>query len=360
MKKILDMRALFLVVFLLLNIYYLAVKPELYESRTSLMVRDLGSSSSSATIGLSILGAGDDSVLKDSMVVQEYLESLDMFLLLDNEHKLKVHYKSGNLDIIERLNADATIEKVLEFYNKRLMIVYDEMSGLLHISFSHTNPDKAQEILKFLVSQVEFSLNEFNRKKAKKHLKFIESEYENSKKNMADSSLILEQYQNKHLLLDPTAEATSSSSIISNLESMLTQKNIAYKTKSAYLNSNNYELKALKSEIKEITASLKNAKKGLAGDGDQNLNKVIFEYNKLKLQHEFDIEIYKNNLLQLETTKIDVIKSAKTLSIISKPNLPDGYTYPNKPKVFITILVVMLLIYGIFSMLLSIIRDHKE
>ncbi|MDQ1268598.1 MAG: capsular polysaccharide transport system permease protein, partial [Campylobacterota bacterium] len=86
----------------------------------------------------------------------------------------------------------------------------------------------------------------------------------------------------------------------------------------------------------------------------------MFEYEKLKLQLEFDTEVYKNALLQLETTKLDVSKEAKMLSIISKPNLPDGYTYPDKPRVFITILIIMLLMYGIFSMLNSIIKDHKE
>ena len=78
------------------------------------------------------------------------------------------------------------------------------------------------------------------------------------------------------------------------------------------------------------------------------------------MQAEFDIEVYKNSLLQLETTKIDVLKEAKTLSVVSKPNLPDGYTYPNKPKVFVTLVIMMLLMYGIFSMLGAIIKDHKE
>ncbi|RUA00706.1 MAG: hypothetical protein DSY88_10440 [Candidatus Poseidoniales archaeon] len=88
--------------------------------------------------------------------------------------------------------------------------------------------------------------------------------------------------------------------------------------------------------------------------------RVLLEYEKLKMQLEFDTEVYKNALIQLETTKLDVLKEAKTLSTVSKPNLPDGYTYPNKPKVFITLVIVILLMYGIFSMLGAIIRDHKE
>ena len=360
MKKVLDTRSIFAIIFMLLSLYFLVIKAELYESKTALMVRDLSSSSPAASLGLSILGVGTSSQLQDSMVVQEYLLSLDMFLLLDKEFGLIEHYKSNQLDFIERLTRDATMEKTLEFYQKRLLINYDEVSAILHLSYAHTDPKTAQEILQFMVSRVEYELNEFNRRKAKKQLKFIEIEHDKNKKKMDESSAILEAYQNNKLLLDPTTKAISSSSIIANLEATLTQKRIEYKTKSSYLNANNYEVVALKDEIKEIKRSLANAKRSLTGTSKSRLNKILFEYEKLKMQLEFDTEVYKNALIQLETIKLDALKEAKTLSIVSKPNLPDGYTYPNKPKVFITLVIVMLLMYGVFSMLNAIIRDHKE
>ncbi|HIM75975.1 MAG TPA: hypothetical protein EYM48_07390 [Campylobacterales bacterium] len=353
-------RLLFVISFLLALTYTMFIKAELYESKTALIVRDLSASSQTTNLGLSILGVGSSSQLQDSMVVQEYLLSLDIFLLLDKEFGLIRHYKSDELDFLERLASDATMEKTLEFYQKRLLIDYDEVSGILHLAYAHTNPKTAQEILEFIVNRVEYELNEFNRRKAKKQLKFIEIEHDKDKKKMHKSSAILEAYQNNHLLLDPTTKATSSSSIIANLEAILTQKSIEYKTKSVYLNSNNYEILALKTEIKEIKRSLANTQRGLTGTRKSRLNKILYEYEKLKMQLEFDKEIYKNALVQLETTKLDVLKEAKTLSTVSKPNLPDGYTYPNKPKVFITLVIVMLLMYGIFSMLGAIIRDHKE
>ena len=360
MKKILNTKLLFIIIFTLLSVYFLIVKSELYESRTALMVRDLSSVSTDSSFGLSLLGMGSSSGLQDSMVVQEYLLSLDMFLLLDEKFSLINHYKSYKLDVVERMFSDTTMEQSLEFYRKRFNVSYDDISGLLHLSYAHTNPKTAQNILNFMVNRVEHELNEFNRRKAKKQLKFIKIEHDKNKKKMLDSLTALENYQNKHLLLDPTAEASSSTAIIANLEAILTQKRIEYKTKSNYLNTDNYELVTLQTEIKETERSLANARNNLTGKNKGRLNRVLFEYENLKMQAEFNTEIYKSALVQLETTKIDVLKEAKTLSVVSKPNLPDGYTYPNKPKVFVTITIVMLLLYGIFSMLGSIIRDHKE
>lgn len=364
MKKItfkkFNIKYAFVSMFLILNIYYLAIKSELYESKTALVVRDMSQSTTASSLGLSLLGMGTSSQLQDSKIVEEYLKSLDVYALVDQKFDLTKHYKSDAIDFVKRLPQDATTEKVLEFYNQHLVVYYDEVSGILSVAFSHVDPKKAQEILEFLVQNVEYQINEFNRRKAKKQLKFVETEFLKTKQKMESSSKILEEYQNEHLLLDPTSEATSSSGIIAQLESQLTQKKIEYSTKRRYLNEDNFELISLKNEIKEMQYSMENLKKNLTGSSDDRLNKVLFEYEKLKLQLEFDTEVYKNALIQLETTKIDVVKNDKTLSIVSQPNLPDGYTYPNKPKVFVTILIITLMLYGIVSMLGAIIRDHKE
>jgi len=356
----LKIRFFFFMIFSFSVTYTLFIKAELYESSTALMVRDLSKTSASASLGLTLLGAGSSSQFQDSMLVEEYLLSLDMFLLLDKEFHLIQHYKSDKLDILERLSQNATMEQALEFYHKRIIVSYDEASAIIHLSYAHTDPKTAQKIVKFMIKKVEFTLNEFNRKKAKKQLVFIEQEHDKNKIQMNKSSAILEKYQNDNLLLDPKAEAASSAVIISGLENTLTQKQIEYKTKSSYLNANNYELLSLKSEIDEISKSLVSAKKSLTGNDKNRLNKILFEYSKLKMQLEFDTEVYKTALIQLETTKLDSLKEAKMLSIVNQPNLPDGYTYPNKPKTFLNIVIITFLIYGIFSMLLAIIKDHKE
>lgn len=353
-------RFLFTAFFLLTLFYIFVIKSELYESKTALIVKDMQTSAVPDTLGLSLLGVGSSSQLQDSKVVETYLKSLDVYKVLDMQFHLTQHYKSDAVDFISRLSEDATEEEVLAFYNQHLIVTYDEISGILSVAFSHVDPSKAKEILEFLVKRVEDQINELNRIKAKKQLKFIDAEFNKAKERMNASSKKLENYQNKHLLLDPATEATTASGILSELESTLLQKQIEYGTMSGFMKENNYELKALKQQIDEIKRSISKERKELTGSSEDRLNKVLFEYGKLKLAFEFDTEVYKNALIQLETTKIDVLKEAKTLSILSKPNLPDGYTYPDKPKMFITLLIITLLLYGISSMLGTIIRDHKE
>ena len=353
-------RTLFLTLFILSSLYFLVLKSELYESKSALIVRDLSAAPATAGLELSLLGMGGSSQLQDSKVVEEYLHSLDIFSVTDEKFQLIQHYKSDELDIVQRLSTNATIEESLDFYRKRLRIDYDEVSGVLHLAYAHTDPQVAQDVLQFLIQHVEMQLNEFNRRKARKQLRFIEEEFLKQKVKMESAFETLEVYQNEHMLLDPNNKAASTSTIIASLEASLTEKNIELSTLRGYLNENNYEVKKVKSEIASIKKSMAKKRRGLSGSDKESLNKTLVEYAKLKMSLEFETEIYKNALLQLESTKLEVSKEAKTLSVVSKPNLPDGYSYPNKPKTFVTILLVFFLMYGIFTMLAAIIRDHKE
>ena len=353
-------RTFFLTTFLLTLVYVMVLKSELYESKSALIVKDLSAAPSGGGLELSLLGMGGSSQLQDSKVVEEYVNSLDMFSVLDKKFTLTQHFKSEDIDFVGRLPQKATMEEALEFYRSRLHVDYDELSGVLHIAYAHTNPEQAQSVLTFMIHSVEAQLNEFNRRKARKQLVFIEEEFEKQKEKMEEAFVSLEAYQNKHMLLDPNNKAASSSAIIASLEASLTERNIELSTLRGYLNENNYEVKKLKGEIRSIKRSIVKKKKKLSGQDKERLNKILVEYQKLKMLLEFETEIYKNAMLHRESTKLEVSKEAKTLSVVSRANLPDGYSYPDKPKAFMTILMVFLLSYGIFTMLAAIIKDHKE
>lgn len=353
-------RVLFLTMFILTSTYYLAFKSELFESKSAVIVKDMSSPTASSGLELSLLGMGGSSQLQDSKVVEEYLLSLDFFISLDEKFSLIKHFKSNKIDFLERLSSDATLEDALEFYQARTNIEYDEVSGILHVAYSHTNAKQAKMILDFMIKEVENQLNELNKIKALKQLDFIQVEFEKQKQKMERAYSELESYQNKNKTLDPNTKAVSDSSIIAMLEQSLTEKNIELSTLRGYLNENNYEIIKVKSEIQSIKKSITEKKSGLSGVEENGLNRSLVDFEKLKMALEFETEIYKNALIQLETTRLEVSKAAKTLTIISKPNLPDGYSYPDKPKAFFTIVMVYFLMYGIFTMLAAIIRDHKE
>ena len=355
----LRLRAVFLASFLLVAGYFMCIKSELYESDASIVVKDLNQKSVNA-LGLSLLGAGASSQMQDSMILEDYLLSPDVLKLLDARFRLDAYYRSDALDPLSRLGSSATQEDFLEIFRRHFHVVYDEVSGILRLDFSHTDPKTAQTILSFLIAHAEKQLNLYNERNAEKQLTFVRTLAEHNREQLDASTAELEQYQNAHQILDPETDAQTQSGIIAELEGTLVQKRAEYSRMKKYMSESSFDMVRLADEIHALEASLKQAKASLSGSDKERLNALLFAYEKLKSQAAFDAEVYKQNLVQLEAAKVDANKQSKSLVVLTQPSLPDGYTYPDKPKLFATLALLFLLAYGITALLVAIIKDHKD
>ena len=348
----------FIVLFFIFSIYIVFIKSELYESDSTIVIKDLSNKSASFN-GFSFL-LPTTSSNQDIYTIQAYLESFDELEKLDKKFHLKQHYKSNEVDIIDRLKPWDTKEDFLNLYLKRLIFIYDQTTGLVTVGFLHTNPKISYEIVKQLIKDANEQLNQYNKIIAEKELKFIEKQVEENKKALDDSIKELERFQNSHTILDPTQTATAQFTLLSNLEASLIEKKSKLNELSQYMNENSFEIIRLKNEIKNLRKTIAKIKKALASPNKKALNVYIFEFERLKGMVELNKELYKQSLLQLEQLRAEINKNSKTLLEITKPFIPQGYKYPEKLKDTITIILVLLLLYGIISLIQAIIKEHID
>ena len=358
MKKLNTKQVIFLFMFLTGFVYIVFIKSELYESNTNVIIKNLDNKTP-AIEGFSLLLPAGSST-QDVFLLQAYLESFDELQKLDKKFQLKKHYLSDEVDIVERLKPWSTKEDFLKLYNSRLQIVYDQTSGIMSIGFLHTDPKTSYEIVKQLVKDANEQINKYNKLVAEKQLKFITKQVETNKKALDESIKKLQEFQNKYLLLDPTQTAQSQFALVANLEAQLVAKKAKLSELSQYMNDKSFEIIRLKNEIKEAEKTLSKMKKSLAGKDKKSLNIYIFEFERLKGMVELNKELYKQSLLQLEQIKTEINKNSKMLLEITKPFIPQGYKYPEKLKDIITLALILLLLYGIVSLIEAIIKEHMD
>lgn len=351
-------QAIFLTLFLLIATFILFIKSELYESNASVIVKNLDNQKSD--FGLSLFVSGTSNTMQDSKIVETYLNSYDELQKLDKIFHLKEHYSSDRIDIADRLYKWSTKEDFLALYRSRLQIFYDEISGILNIGFLHTNPQTAKAIVEQLIQDANQKINLYNRDISQRQLSFITKQVETNKAKLEASIQALEKFQSTHTLLDPTQDAQTQYSIVANLETNLVKKRAKLNELRNYMNEKNFEIIRLKHEIEEIEKTLKRIKHSLTDPKAQALNSYIFEYERLKNLVEFNKELYKQSLLQLETIKAELHKNAKMLLVLTKPYLSEGYSYPQKGKALLTITLILGLLYGIISLIEAIIKEHLD
>ncbi len=360
LKKDFDflLKVIFVFLFFIGSIYILFIKSELYESNANIIIKNL--STKSANIGgFSFLIPNTEST-QDVFIIKTYLKSFDELKKLDKKFNLKKHYSSDELDFIERLKPWNTNEDFLNLYQKRLVFVYDQQSGVITLGFLHTHPKNAYEIVKELIKDANEQLNYYNKLIAKKQLEYIKEEVEKNKKALEEAIKKLEEFQNKHTILDPTQTASAQLALLSNLKATLIEKEAKLNELSEYMNPKSFEIVRLKGEIKNLKNTIAKIKKALANPHKKALNVYIFEFERLKGLVELNKELYKQSLLQFEQLKTEVHKNSKILLEITKPVIPQSYKYPEKFKDLVTLFLVLALLYGVIVLIRAIIKEHID
>lgn len=350
----------YFIVLLVLSIIYVGfLKSSFYQSTASITIKNLDDSSAPSTL-LGLVSGQTNNSTQDAMTLQEYLKSYEVYDKLDKQFDLSTYYNSFDLDLLQRMYGFNYYEDYVELYNKHLNIVYDTTSNITTISFLHVDNKKAQEIVKFLINEAEVKLNEYNRKTAQKQLAFVESETLKQKNILDESIKVLENYQDTKKTLDPTNQAQTNTELLSQLKVKLVENKARLEKISKYLTNNSFEIVDLKREINEIEASISELKKEQSGTEKTKLNSSIFEFEKIKREVELNTELYKQALLQLQSSKLEVNKDNKTLQVLVEPNLAQSYSESKRIRELITVLLVLSLLYGILSMINAIIKDHRE
>ncbi|WP_457562486.1 hypothetical protein [Caminibacter pacificus] len=349
---------IFILLFIIGSVYILFVKSELYYSNANVVIKNLNNKSVNLN-GLSFL-MPSSSNQQDIFIIRKYLESFEELNRLDKKFNLKKHYSSDEVDIVDRLKPWNTKEDFLKLYLKRLVFIYDQTTGLITIGFLHTNPQIAYEIVNQLIKDSNTAINKLNKIIIEKQLSYIQKEVEKNKKALEESIQKLEHFQNIHAIIDPMKSAESEFTLLSQLKATLIQKQAQLNDLLQYMNNNSFEVRRLKHEIVGLKKTINKLKKDLANPNKKALNAYIFEFERLKNLVEFNKELYKQSLLQLEQLKVQANQNSKMLLEVTKPFVPQGYMYPQKLKDMITLTLVLLLLYGIISLIQAIIKEHID
>jgi len=362
-------RLLFLLLLIGVAYYIIEIQSEKYESKTIVMVKDL-SQKQVASSALGSLLAGNSSEMKDAKLVEVYIHSYEMYNYLNKEYNLTAYYASKQIDPLHRLYNTTddyglpfqlNRENLLEKYRADLSIFYDEASATLKIAFAHVDAKLAQKIVNTIIRHAKETLNLFDKENTQIILKFLKEQEREKYATFMRSLQALLAYQSKHRTIDPKIDIEAKSQILAKLEAELVQKEVDYNSKSQYLSSTSPEMKLLRGEIGYVKASIAKIKKQITGGrGSEKLNVDLSDFSLLESKVEFDKEVYRQILTKLEETKFMIQQKSKNLIVISHPSLPDSYSYPNKIKDILTIYIILFFLYSILSLIVTLIREHKD
>ncbi|MDR0408540.1 MAG: capsule biosynthesis protein [Campylobacteraceae bacterium] len=344
--------------FVLSVFYYLFFAADRYVSESIISVKQASDSPSSASGLAAIVGINTNSK-EDTLYLREYIHSLDMLKLLEQKIDIRRMYSKEWLDFIYRFYNFMSQESFLEYYQDRVKLVYDDISGLLKINVEAFEADEAQNMASEILKQSEIFVNKLSHEMAKGQLEFARTELQKAENRLSAAKNALLAFQNTYGIFNPMEQAQLLANLTFEFEAELAKKETELAALLSYMQDNAPQILTLKGEIAALKKQIGKESGRVAANSNNSTNLLASKYQTLTVEAEFAQELYKIALGAVEQARIESTKQIKYLSIIQQPSKPQSAKYPRKIYNLLTLLALLFLLYGITKLIKATIEDHK-
>lgn len=346
----------------LASFYYAVLSVDRYVSVSKVVVRQPQDNQAANIPSLALLMGGTNPTSREeTLFLQEFIQSIDMMNYLEKNFSWIEVYGTQRTDPMYFVSKEDSAEDLLKFYNRIVTTHFDDLTGLLEVEVQSPNPEFAERMLGGILKESERFVNEISHKMARDQMKFFETELANAKRNYEEKKGSLIAFQSANNILDANAAAQSRSEIIAGLDSLLTTERANLIALLSTLNNSSPQVRQQRARIKAIEKQLEAEKKQLisSADGDQ-LNVIASRFQNLTIDAGIAEESYKLAVTALENARIEASKKIRSLVTVVSPNLAQRPIYPARIYNLATLLVLLLLLYGVARFVIATIEDHRD
>ncbi|NHI01621.1 chain-length determining protein [Oceanimonas sp. MB9] len=346
-----------LVAILAVAFYWFAWASDRYVSRATVVLESPQIAAPEFNFASLIRGGAGHS---DLLLLREHLLSTDMLKKVESELPFREHY-SKNGDLFASLwDQNAPLEELHKYYKKRVSVELDEYASVLNIEVQAFTPEFAHELAQLLLSAGEAHMNDMGQRLAEEQVKFLEQQTNRLGERLDEAHAKLLAYQNEYGLISPIHTVESLNQVVSSLEGELARLQARYSAAQSYQSTRSAELVQIRAEINALQQQIGKEQNRLAKETGSALNQISAGYQALELKAQFAQQTYSSALAALESTRIEAARKLKQVSVLQSPLQPEYATQPERLYNTSMFAIIILFFTFIVSMLIVIIRDHRD
>lgn len=339
-------------------VYYGLFATDMYVSEAKVAVRSAKSGISStgltALLSSPVLSSGG----QDSQVVMDYSTSLDIVDELIQRVDFVGHFSNNNVDILSRLDADATRYDILDYYQKRVNIQRDVSSDVLTVEVRAFTPEMSQELARLIIELNENLVNDMSLRIEQDAVASAREEVDRAVTHLRKTAQDINQFQTANDSVSPRDESIALFGRVSAIESRLSETRAELSETLAYMRDDSADAVVLKNRIVALERQLQLEKGRVSGTGENDLGSLVENFQPLLLEQEIAQQGYAASLASFEAARMDAQRKKQYLITFVSPSLPDSSTEPRRLIKIITVMVYSFLAYLIFGLLWSALKDH--
>lgn len=342
-------------------VYFSVWASDQYISESSFVVRSARNQASVGGLGALLQSAGLSRSQDDTYTVQEYIRSRTALNELQQQLPVRSYYENEG-DIFSRFNPiglDNSEEAFYEYYLKRVGVSLDALSGISVLTVQSFKPEESQAVNQALLAKAEHLINQLNQRARRDTVEFAQQSIAVAEERVKESADNLMEYRTKNGIFDLKEQSAVQMGLVSKLQDEL----IVIQTQLDQVRAvtpDNPQIPGLKAREQSLRREIAQQMQKISGSGDHSIAAKAAEYQRLYIENELAEKQLAAAISSLEAAKAEADRQQLYLEVISQPNKPDMAQKPERLYNIIAVLVIGLMAYGILSLLIASVREHKN
>jgi len=351
--------ALVIVPTLLASLYFGFLASDVYVSESRFIVRS-PSKPNMSPLGMVLGGGNIVGASEESEAVTEFLGSRQALGAVNQDDYATRAWGNSDIFFIDRfggLGSD-TGEDLFEYYQGKVTAEDSTTTMVTVLTVRSYDPQSAQTINRRLLEQSEVLVNELSDRARRDAIEFAEAELAEARQLAQSAALELGRFRDSEGVIDPELQATAGLQMIGKLQDQLIAAQTqllqmrTYTPQASQIPYLRTQIRSLEREIAEQTAQL-------AG-GRESLSSASVRYQELTLASEYAEKQLAIALSAYQDAQAEARRKQAYVERISQPSLPDDPAYPRRLRSILATFVLGLLAWGVVSMLMVGVREHRE
>lgn len=343
------------------TVYFGLIAADQFTSQASFVVRSAKNQSAVTGLGAILQGAGFSRSQDDTYTVREYLHSRSALAELSQSLPVRRFYEKQG-DIFSRFNGfgwNGEQEAFYQYYADKVEINFDAVSGVSTLAVTSFNSKESQQISQALLKQGEELINQLNERARQDTLRYAEESVQIAEERVKETADNLTAFRIQHGVFDLKAQSEVQMSLVSKLQDEL----ILIQTQLDQVRAvtpENPQISGLKAREQSLRKEIALQMKAIAGGGAGSLSTQAADYQRIVLENQLAEQQLTAAITSLENARADANRRQLYLEVVEQPSQPD---MPYRPKRLYNIaatFIIGLMVYGILSLLIASIREHKN
>lgn len=347
----------------LIGAYLWFVAEVQYASKTGFTVRQEESGSASELLGglAEFAGAGQQS---DSDILYEYIRSQELVERIREDLDIVGHYSQyWPDDPVFALPPDATIEDLVDYWQRIVRISYDQSTGLIELRVIGFDPGFAQNVAQAIVRESQIMINALNDQARTDLMQYAEQDLDRALERLRDARQALTEFRTRTRIVDPTEDVQGQFGVLNNLQQQLAEALIEYDLLSGVADPNDPRLVQIKRRIDVTRDRIAQERETLSSDvvsgAGVDFPTLMAEYESLVVDREFAEETYRAALSAVDIARDNASRQTRYLATYVRPTLAQSSEYPQRVMLFGLAALFLTMIWAILALVYYSIRDRQ-